>query len=667
MLRAFSCVSGSPLLRPLALVVLLFPVLVLVGVRAPVAQAADEAPASKSPSGTINPDLPATDAPEGSIWDFIEPGGSSETAAVRSATEELARERIEELASFAGLGAEPPLAYYIDPLSATDNDPLHLEKVNPREFDIPIVVNDAVKQWMGYFLGRGRKYYGRYLERSTHWLPMMYAQIDERGLPRDLVYLSMIESGFSPGASSYASAVGLWQFMSATGRQYGLRVDWWVDERRDPEKSTRAALDYLTYLNRMFAGDWFLSWASYNGGEGRVMNATRRLGTTDFWKIVQANTLHSETENYVPKLIAAAIIGKHPERYGFVGIKYQSAWSFDKVEVPGSTGIDVLARCAGISVDDFVEYNPAVRRWALPPDPEVQTIRIPAGKAVAFKDAFAKVPPAERLSFQRHVVRRGESLSTIAKKYGVTVEELVRINRLSSSSRVSTGMELVVPVRPGATAEAPEVKPPTSSTSTNGGSTSTPKPAATTPSTTTRVTTYTVARGDTLAAIAARYGTTVANLKAWNDIANENAIYAGQKLTVKATTSSGSSSSGGTSSSSAAPAATPTTYTVRSGDTLSGIAAKYGVSVDQLKAWNNLSGSTIVVGRSLVVKGGKTSTTPTSTSSASTSKTITYVVRRGDTLGSIADRYDCTVAELKSWNGLSGSTIYPGQKLKIKE
>lgn len=619
----------------------------------------------------INPDAPASDAPAShSIWDYIEPATPTESDLVKKATEELAEERLAELSRIGELGAPAPVDYYLDPVSATEKDPLHLEKIDPKEFDIPITVNDMVKGWMEYFLGRGRKYYARYLERSTHWVPMMHAQIDARGMPRDLIYLSMIESGFSPGAYSYASAVGLWQFMSGTGRQYGLRIDWWADERRDPEKATKAALDYLAYLNRMFEGDWYLSWASYNGGEGRVMNATKRLGTKDFWKIVAADTLHPETENYVPKLIAAAIIGKHPERYGFVGIKYQSAWTFDKVEVPGSTGIDVLARCAGISVDDFVEYNPAVRRWALPPDPEVQTIRIPAGKAVAFKDAFAKVPPAERVSFQRHVVRRGESLSTIAKKYGVTVEELVRINRLSSSSRVSTGMELVVPVRPGATAEAPEVKPPSTSggsSSTNGGSTSTPKPAATTPTTTTRVTTYTVARGDTLAAIAARYGTTVANLKAWNDISNENAIYAGQKLTVKATTSSSTSSGSSGSSGTTAPAATPTTYTVRSGDTLSGIAAKFGLSVDQLKAWNNLSGSTIVVGRSLVVKGGKVSTAPTSTGTSSSSKTITYVVRRGDTLGSIADRYDCTVAELKSWNGLSGSTIYPGQKLKIKE
>lgn len=655
MLRAFSCVSGSPLLRPLALVVLLFPVLVLVGVRAPVAQAADEAPASKSPSGTINPDLPATDAPEGSIWDFIEPGGSSETAAVRSATEELARERIEELASFAGLGAEPPLAYYIDPLSATDNDPLHLEKVNPREFDIPIVVNDAVKQWMGYFLGRGRKYYGRYLERSTHWLPMMYAQIDERGLPRDLVYLSMIESGFSPGASSYASAVGLWQFMSATGRQYGLRVDWWVDERRDPEKSTRAALDYLTYLNRMFAGDWFLSWASYNGGEGRVMNATRRLGTTDFWKIVQANTLHSETENYVPKLIAAAIIGKHPERYGFVGVRYQSAFTFDHVDVPASTSVDVMARCAGISEETFLDYNPALRRWALPPDPEVQTVRVPAGRAGAFKEAFAKVPPAERISFVRHVVRKGESLGTIAKKYGVSVDELVRINRMQSASRVSVGQELIVPAKPKSTEV--EVAPPKP---TSGGAVTPaadPKTAAKTAASSGGVvSTYVIRRGDTLAAIARAQGVSVDDLKAWNSITDENEIYAGQKLSLR---------KGAAPAPAAAAATTTATYTVRSGDTLSGVAAKYGVTVAQLQSWNNLSGTTITVGRELVVKGGKVASS--TAASSTTTRTTTYTVRRGDSLGAIADRYNCTVAELKSWNGLKGSTIYPGQKLKIKE
>lgn len=619
-----------------------------------------------APASGPDPNAPASDAPDGSIWDYIEPGTPPASAAVKNATVELAEERIEEIGAVGGLGAAPPIAYYLDPIAATEKDPLHLDRVDPTEFDIPIATNDMVKSWMRYFLGRGRKYYSRYLERSTRWLPMMYAEIDSRGMPRDLVYLSMIESGFSPGAYSYASAAGLWQFMQGTGRQYGLRIDWWVDERRDPEKATSAALDYLTYLNNMFDGDWFLSWASYNGGEGRVMNASRRLGTRDFWKIVEADTLHSETENYVPKLVAAAIIGKHPERYGFVGLKYQGAWSFDRVDVPAATGIDVLARCADITEEDFLDYNPALRRWALPPDPEVQSIRIPLGRSARFKAEFAKVPPAERMSFTTHTVKRGESLGTIAKKYGVSVEELVRINRLESASRVAVGTQLVVPVRGKGPSDVSGAPTPVQSGTTTTKVTPTPK-VSTPAATATRVTTYTVARGDTLAGIAQKYGASLTDLSAWNEVDDPNSIYAGQKLTVRAgaASSTPSASAASTSSTTAAAApstsakAAPTTHKVRSGDTLSAIASKYGVTVSQLQAWNGLSGSTITVGQSLALKGASAAST--------TSKSTVYTVRRGDSLGAIAERYDCTVAEIKSWNDLSVSTIYPGQKLKIKE
>lgn len=609
----------------------------------------------------VNPDAPAAEPASGTIWDYIEPTAPPETAEVIDATTELADERLAEISFRGDIGAAPPLEYYLDPLTATERDPLHLELVDPSEFDIPIVVNDMVKGWMNYFLGKGRKYYARYLARSGRWLPMMYAELDARGLPRDLVYLSMIESGFSPGAYSYASAAGLWQFMPATGRQYGLRVDWWLDERRDPEKATVAALAYLTYLRDMFDGKWWLAWASYNGGEGRVMNATRRYGTTDFWKIVQADTLHSETENYVPKLIAAAIIGKHPERYGFVGIEYQTAWSFDRVQVPASTSVEALAKCAGITEAEFLEFNPALRRYALPPDPETQSVRIPKGRAVAFQAAFAKLPPAERVALTEHVVKRGESLGAIARKYGVSTEEIVRVNRLSSANVIKVGQRLVVPV-PAKGSERAVGEASTASSASSAPSSAASKPATPAP---TRTTTYTVQRGDTLAAIASRHGATVADLKKWNDIRDENAIYAGQKLTLAAgsgSAASGSSSSSGASSSSSASSTSssaPRTYTVRSGDTLSGIAAKHGVSVAQLQSWNSLSGTTIAVGKVLVVAGGS--------APAAAGKTTIYTVRRGDTLGSIAERYNCTVSELKSLNGLSGATIYVGQKLKIKE
>lgn len=586
-------------------------------------------------ASTLDPEAPAADpAEDPSIWSYIETAeGAPPTRAQLAATEELVQERLAELGQLGAVGAEPPLEYYLDPIAATDGDPLHLDRVDPREFDIPVVVNDAVKGWMRYFLGRGRKYYTRYLERSTKWLPMMHRELDARGLPHDLVYLSMIESGFTTSATSYAAAAGLWQFMTYTGRDYGLRIDWWVDERRDPEAATKAALRYLSDLHKMFAGDWWLAWASYNGGQGRVLNATRRYGTTDFWKIAEGSYLHTETENYVPKLIAAAIIGKHPERYGFVGLDYQAAWTFDTVEVPGSTSVDVLAKCAGIGEDEFLEYNPAIRRFALPPDPEVQRVRIPAARAVAFKEAFAKVPPEERLQLTRHVVKRGESLGSIARKYGIGADEIARVNRIANVNRITVGMELTIPVRGKSLADV------------DAGATK-------------------KAEGETKAASAASAAP---------------AAKAEKGATAKAETKAEAK---------AAPKTEPktetktVTHTVKSGETLSGLASKYGVTIKELQGWNKLSGTGIQAGQKLVVgkkevavaaastgaatKAASASSGASSSAAKPSGKTTTYTVRRGDTLGSIADRYGCSVADLKSWNGLKGTTIYPGQKLKIR-
>ncbi len=534
---------------------------------------------------TPDVDEPAAEPEEESLWAQIQ--GSDAAAALASASsEELAAERLAELGYTGAIGADVPLEYYLNPLAATAIDPLQLDKVNPEEFDIPIVTNAMVQKWMTYFLGRGRKYFGRYLMRSTRYLPMMHAALDARGLPRDLVYLSMIESGFTTSATSYASAAGLWQFMPATARQYGLRVDWWADERRDPLRATKAALTYLAYLHKMFEGDWWLAWASYNGGEGRVGKECRRHGTTDFWKLVEKGALHTETQNYVPKLIAAAIIGKHPERYGFVGVKYQDALAQELVEVPGGTGLDVIARSAGLTDEEVLEYNPALRRWALPPDVPRWNVNLPTGKVEGFAVEFAKVPVEERVSLVRHVVKRKETLAAIAKKYGVDSEEIARLNHLTKKSKLKVGQELVVPARPGSSALASvaPIEP--------------EAPAESAP---------------------------------------------------KATSSKSASK----------------THTVRSGDTLSTVAAKYDLDISELKALNGLKGDKILVGQKLKV-GGESKAEAPAKAAASSTKSTTYKVKRGDTLGSIAERYDCTVSDIKSWNAIKGTTIYPGQKLKIK-
>jgi membrane-bound lytic murein transglycosylase D len=433
----------------------------------------------------------------------------------------------------------------------------------------------------------------------------------------------MIESGFSPQAYSKASAVGLWQFMAPTARSYSLRVEWWVDERRDPLRATVAAADHLQDLHEMF-GDWYLAAAAYNAGAGRVRGAMRKTGGTDYWSVAQPGALARETRNYVPKLLAAAIIGHHPERYGFTGIEYQPALTFDAVEAPASSTIEALAGCASLSEQDFQDLNPALRRWALPPEPERYEVRVPSGSAEAFTACVEAIPPSERVSFQRHVVARGESLGSIARRYDVSVDAIVRMNKIRDRNRIYVGTELVIPV-PGASGELP--------TSLDAAA----QPSAPAPAEPT--TWHTVRAGENLAAIARKYGVSVADLLSWNELSDPDRIQAGQRLRVVGATPSGPAS---------------LSYTIKPGDTLSGIASHFGVTVAQIQRDNGITNSAHI-------KAGQVIQVRTDNGGWGY-----YTVRKGDTLGLIARKHGCTVSDLQAWNGLKSSTIYPGQQLRIQ-
>ncbi|MCB9685872.1 MAG: LysM peptidoglycan-binding domain-containing protein [Alphaproteobacteria bacterium] len=618
---------------------------------------AEEAEVEVEPTGDgPSPDAPATDEqPEGGVWEWVDRlEGEIPSPETLEAARELAEEQGEERALVDDLsGAAPPLALYGDPAGAMKVDPLYLDMVDPSEFDIPIEVNPWVEKWVRYFTGDGRKYYARWLSRSTRYQPMMRRELAERGLPQDLVYLSMIESGYNAHAYSTADAAGLWQFITSTGKLYKLRIDYWVDERRDPEEALDAAATFLSELHNMF-GDWRLAWASYNGGPGRVRRATEKAGTKDFWTLADGTYLHPETDNYVPKIMAAAIIGHHPERYGFTGIEFQDELVYETAHVDGSLGFETLARCAGVSVDDLKELNPALRRYATPP--EGYDLRLPVGTKDRFVVALADVPKEERVAaVSRHTVRRGETLSTIASKYHTSVSALSRANNLKNVNRIYVGMSLVIP-RGG---EAPSATA-SRTASTSSSATSSSASSSRSSSAPSKPSTHTVARGDTLSGIATRYGVTVSQLRSWNSLSGST-IMVGQKLKVS---SSGGSSSGSSSTSTASTASSSSrTHTVRSGETLSSIASRYGVSTSDLQRWNGISNAGhIEVGQSLKVSGSGGS----STSSSSASSWTTYTVRSGDSLGAIATRYGCTVSQLKSWNGLSGSVIQPGQKLKVR-
>ena len=556
---------------------------------------------------------------EDSIWESIEVDkGAQLSQDELEAVEELAEERFAEQ-RFLGSGPlarQADLRLYTDPVGALKVDPLHLDKVAPGEFDIPVVVNPWVEKWMRYFLGSGEKWFARYQSRRARYEPMMLELLAEAGLPQDLIFLSMIESGFSNHARSYASAVGLWQFMAPTGRAYGLRIDYWADERTDPEASTKAAIAYLKDLYEL-QGDWYLAWASYNAGPGRVNRAIQRHGTRNFWVIAEQDTLHEETRNYVPKILAAAIIGKHPERYGFGEVEPKPELVYQSVEVQGAVTLDVIARCAGVTEADVEALNPALLRGSTPPEGTTM-VHLPLGTAETFAAAFELIPPSERVSYKRHKVARGESLGAIARRYGVSSADIARVNRVHDPDRIYVGMELVIPMRgvdPGLVTS------------------SSPAPEAVT-------TVHTVRSGDTLAAIATRYGVTSAQLVDWNGLSSADHIRVGQQLTIR----------GGR-----PDKTTQLTYTVRAGDTVSGIAERFGVTSSQVMEWNGIrDASKLQAGRTLKLYGPS-------------QDWQIYTVRGGDSLGRIAQANGCTVSELKGWNDLESSTIYPGQKLRVRE
>jgi membrane-bound lytic murein transglycosylase D len=440
----------------------------------------------------------------------------------------------------------------------------------------------------------------------------------------------MIESGYSTYAYSHAHAAGLWQFIPSTGKMYDLRIDWWVDERRDPVKATRSALRYLRDLHAMF-DDWLLAFAAYNGGPGRIRRALNEAGEgADFWTLQEGPYLHPETDNYVPRIIAAAIIAKHPERYGFRGLVKDRPLRHDTVTVDGSVEMEILAECAGLSVDDFRALNPALRRGATPQGRFA--VHVPVGRAQAFLTALDGVPSSRRRTYSSHRVASGETLGSIASHYGTDLEELVQANGLDDANRIYVGMTVLVPSSGGEKAKAPaapasaDAKPVASKPS-----------ASATPSPPESSTSYVVKSGDTLGEIAERYGVSTTQLRSWNGMRSTR-IYPGQKIEIRGVDS----------------ATTKIYYMVERGDSLSQIATRYGVPMSSIQSWNNLSDSShIYAGQELVLH-------------LDDARWRVYLVKAGDNLGAIARSNDCSVEELQTWNDLGSSQIFPGQKLRIK-
>ena len=383
-------------------------------------------------------------------------------------------------------------------------------------WDLPRTKNASVDMWIGFLEGRNRERTQLWLERSGRYGPMIQAELRRRGMPEDLLYLALIESGLSPKAYSRAAASGMWQFIAETGERYGLEVSSDVDERRDPVKSTSAALDYLQDLYGRF-GSWYLAAAAYNTGENRVERILReRAGGAKgadslFWTI--APYLPRETRDYVPLMLAAAHIGKEPDRYGFNELEYQEELAFDVVWVPGAADLAMIAQASGVSLDEVEELNTHLTRGRTPVN-RGWSVRIPAGTRTAFEQSFPELYRTQRLASAvpavvtgaasgTHRVARGETLSHIAKRYGTTVSALRSANRNLDPRRMRVGQAVRVPAgKAVASASAADRF-------------------------------HRVARGENLTVIAKRYGVSVRQIRSWNGMSGSR-IQPGQRLRVSA-------------------------------------------------------------------------------------------------------------------------------------
>ena len=390
--------------------------------------------------------------------------------------------------------------------------------------DIPIPTNDRVLRWVEVFQGRLREFLGEGLSRGAQYLPMIQNVFRAEGLPLDLAYVPLIESAFKPTALSRAKARGVWQFMRGTAIENGLAADWYIDERADPQKATVAAAKYLKALHGMF-GDWHLAMASYNGGPGRVQRAVKRSQKDDFWTLTATTRyLPRETRDYVPMILAAIIIAKNPVQYGF-DIAPVSPIPTENVTLPSAVDLRRVAEWAGVAVDDIQQLNPELRRWTTPIREGSYALRVPAGTASRIEDGLQAAAPGQLNALQWHTVKSGESLATIARKLRVSRNDLAEANYLKATSRVRPGQRLVVPRMPTAAllaraASADSPAEPVVMAVAAGDSDELP------------ATVYRVRAGDTLYAIARRHGTTVDQLKSWNNLKG-TALSVGARLVVQ--------------------------------------------------------------------------------------------------------------------------------------
>jgi membrane-bound lytic murein transglycosylase D len=485
-------------------------------------------------------------------------------------------------------------------------------------YDFPITINKQVLYYLELFQGRHRNTFSQWMALSTRYLPFIQAELKQAGLPLDLAYLAMIESGYNPSAYSHAHAAGLWQFIPGTGRDYGLRIDSWVDERREPEKATRAAIQYLSRLYRDF-DDWYLAVAAYNGGENRVQRAMQTYNTRCFWELASTQGIYLETKQYVPKLIAAILIAREPEKFGFTDIQYQQPIQFDQINVPGGTDLEAVAVSANTTVKRLRALNNELNRDQTPPRVDQYALRIPAGSRSLVAANLDKLVPVMTTTYVTHTVKSGDTLTSICNLYNINKTTLLKANNLRTAS-LKRGLRLQVPTT---TTRYVLLKDGESAETLLAGSGSANR----------HMVLHQIKPGDTLSKIALQYQVPTKTIMLWNNISNPRTIRAGQQIALyldrpapdamtviadaaKMTVASVASTPTPTdvptltdmkkrSTETSAPAPQQLAwYVVKKGDSLWTIARKFQVSTTDLRQWNNLNSAHLQIGNKLIVRKG---------------------------------------------------------------
>lgn len=471
---------------------------------------------------------------------------------------------------------EPPAAVAV-PL--TPEQRRILSDKSGLDFDLDLFESQEVERYFAYYTGPARETFARWLKRSEAYLPQVRDALTRHGLPQDLAMLPFAESGYNVNAYSWAGAGGMWQFMPFTGRKYGLTVDWWLDERRDPKLATEAAAKYLAFLNDMF-GDWYLALAAYNAGEGKIARALEGTNTDDFFQLLTRNNrlggkarLKTETQHYVPKFVAITKIFQNLEALGFEPVRWDAAPRLELVTVPGGTDLLALAKAGGMSWDEFHDLNPAFRRQVSPPDRQV-SVAIPTAKRMPMLAYLENPSTRPYAGFITHLVKKGESVGVLAKRYRVPAEVVTQVN----GPALKPGEYAMIPA--SSTGEKmPEALKRTRKIASSRSN-------------------YTVGKNDNMWSIAKKFKINARTLLVANGLANSTSIKPGMQLYIPDSSAQAQKKTG---KQAAKAREQVTRYTVRQGDTLQTVSRKFGVTAQALKGWNNLKGGGLRAGETLKV------------------------------------------------------------------